>query len=354
MRSVSGMGALSSSLSFAIRQRSTFLSKPTAAKLPRVWLSLALTALKYWSTSLWSRWPQAASVVTAKPRPASTDRCRMPILIVVLLSPLPVVSGLSGRGSDVLALFALRQPRYRHQVVPFLQLDEAHPLGIPADGRDVRRVQADDHTLFGDEHHALVALQELDPHHLAVAAGGLDVDEALAAAALDAVLVEGGLLAVAVLGHGEHGAAGGHDLERDHLVPLLQLDALHAVGGPPHRPHVFLAEVDGHPVAGGEQDLVRAGGQHRLDEGVVVLDRERDDATCARVREGGQLRLLHDALAGGEKHVAAGDELLDRGKGGDLLLGLELDEVDDGLAPALRPHLGDLVDLQPVDAAARS
>src|SRR5207245_9619454 len=69
--------------SFAIRQRSTFLSKPTAAKLPRVWLSLALTALKYWSTSLWSRWPQAAS---ANPRPVKTSRCRIRFLIVVLLS----------------------------------------------------------------------------------------------------------------------------------------------------------------------------------------------------------------------------------------------------------------------------
>src|SRR5882762_1499649 len=194
------MGAFSSSLSFAIFQRSTFLSNPTAAKLPRVWLSLELTALKYWSTSLWSRWPQAAST---RPRPVKTNRCRIPFLTVVPLSPRASLarnpmprsrSGLSPRGGRVLALLALREAGHRHQVVPLLQLYEAHPLGVPANGRDVRRVQADDHTLFGDEHHALVALQELDPHHLAVAAGGLDVDEALAAAALDAVLVEGGLL----------------------------------------------------------------------------------------------------------------------------------------------------------------
>ena len=65
------------------------------------------------------------------------------------------------------------------------------------------------------------------------------------------------------------------------------------------------------PLARGQQHLVLARGEHGLDEGVVVLHGEGDDAAGARVGEGGELRLLHDALAGGEQHVAAGLELAD-------------------------------------------
>src|SRR5262249_60008240 len=73
----------------------------------------------------------------------------------------------------LLALFPLGEASGRDQVVPLLELDEADPLGIPADGRDVCRVEADDHTLFGDEHHLFFSAEELYPDHPAVAASRL-------------------------------------------------------------------------------------------------------------------------------------------------------------------------------------
>src|SRR6266851_5368896 len=99
---------------------------------------------------------------------------------------LALPTGAEGSAPWLLSLFAflpLRQPGDRDQVIAFLQLDEAHSLGVPADGRDVRRVEPDDHTFFGDQHHPLVAAKELHSHHLAVATRGLDVDEPLAPAA---------------------------------------------------------------------------------------------------------------------------------------------------------------------------
>src|SRR6185503_17367228 len=99
----------------------------------------------------------------------------------------------SGRGGTpgVLAVVLFGQPGHRDQVVALFELDEANPLRVPADGRDVCRVQTDDHTFFGDEHHTLVTDDELGPHHRPVAAAGLDVDDALAAPALQAVLADG-------------------------------------------------------------------------------------------------------------------------------------------------------------------
>ena len=102
-----------------------------------------------------------------------------------------------------------------------------------------------------------------------------------------------------------------------------------------------------------EQDLVLAGGEHGLDERVVVLHAEGDDAAGARVREGAELGLLHDALAGGEQHVAAGVELLHGAEGGDLLAAAaSCTRFTTALPLPCGPDVGDLVDLQPVDAPA--
>ena len=68
---------------------------------------------------------------------------------------------------------------------------------------------ADDLPLVGDQHQVVVIGHLLDIHHAAVALGGLDGDDPLAAAALDAVLVELGPLAEAVFGDGEDGRTDG-------------------------------------------------------------------------------------------------------------------------------------------------
>src|SRR6185295_12224910 len=154
------------------------------AKLVRVWLSPAFTAPKYWSTIRVSP-PPAQAAMRPRPRMAPVPRLLifvLPPIVVMAASPLPVSSPMRApRGWDRL-LPLLHAPRAGPSTPGGLlvQLDEADSLGISPDRGNVLGVEADDHTLFGDEHHAFVGSQELDPHHPAVAGCGLDVDEALA------------------------------------------------------------------------------------------------------------------------------------------------------------------------------
>src|SRR5439155_4993771 len=77
-RSGRGAGFFSSEMVRLMAHRSTFLSKLTAAKLERVCVSLALTALKYWSTTLFSGWPQAAPSRASTAAAATPPRVFMP------------------------------------------------------------------------------------------------------------------------------------------------------------------------------------------------------------------------------------------------------------------------------------
>ena len=114
--------------------------------------------------------------------------------------------------------------------------------------------------------------------HLAVPLGGLDVDDALPAAALHPVLGLLGALAVAVLGDGEDGGALLHHVGAHHLVAVLQRDALHAVGGAAHGAHLALREADAHALRGGEQDVLGAVGDLHRHQRVALVDAQRDDA----------------------------------------------------------------------------
>src|SRR5687768_14644274 len=143
-------------------------------------------------------------------------------------------------------------------MVALFEVDEPHALGVPSDLRYVRGIEPDDHTFFGNEHHPAVGAQELHPDHGAVAAAGLDVDDALAAAGLQAVLVERRALAVTVGAYGEHAAPRRDDLEGDDLVLGLEGDALYPVSRASHGTDVVLLEADRHAFPGREQHLVGA------------------------------------------------------------------------------------------------
>src|SRR5207253_1284533 len=80
---------------------------------------------------------------------------------------------------------------------------------------------------------------------------------ALAGPALEPILAHERALAVAALRDREdgRGGVGGDRLHTDHVVPLIQGDAAHAVGGAAHRPDVLFLEADDDPIAGAEQNL---------------------------------------------------------------------------------------------------
>ena len=151
---------------------------------------------------------------------------------------------------------------------------------------------------------------------------------------------------------GVAGFVAGGDGEADDVVSLAEVDALVAGGGTAHGAEVLLVEADGHAVVGGEEDDLLAVGGAGLDELVVLVDVDGDDAAghdVGEVLEGG---LLDGAVAGGEEDVLAlFVEVADGEDGDDFFSGLEGDERGHGLALACGGDVGDLVDLEPVDAA---
>ncbi len=80
--------------------------------------------------------------------------------------------------------------------------------------------------------------------------------------------------------------------------------------------------------------------------------REGDDAAGPGIGEGRELSLLDHALAGGEDDVSLGVEVAAGHEGRDLLALLQTHEIHGRLAFGLRPHIRNLVDLQPVQSSA--
>ncbi len=88
------------------------------------------------------------------------------------------------------------------------------------------------------------------------------------------------------------------------------------------------------------------------DQLVVFIDADGDDAARHDVGEVLERRLFDGALAGGEEdELAFFFEVADGQDGADLFAGLEVEEAGDGLALARGADVGNLVDLEPVDAA---
>ena len=162
--------------------------------------------------------------------------------------------------------------------------------------------------------------------------------EALGGGAFEALLVAG--------------FVGGRDGGADDVVALLEGDAAVAEGGAAHGAEVLLVEADGHAVVGGEEDDLLAVGDAGGDELVVLVDVDGDDAAGHDVGEVLERGLLDGAVAGGEEDVlAVFVEVADGEDGDDFFAGLEVDERGHGLALAGGADVGDLVDLEPVDAA---
>src|SRR5699024_3114757 len=165
------------------------------------------------------------------------------------------------------------------------------------------------------------------------------------------ILVHLGALAVAVLGDHQHlviplGPGGAH-----HPVALPQLDAAHAAGVPAHAAHVVLVEADGHAVVGGDEDGLIAVGLPHADELVPLLQGDAADARLAGGVDGGELDALDGAAAGDHHQVAILGEVPQVDHGGDLLVGLDGQDVHQVGALGGAAGLGDLVALLPVNPA---
>src|SRR6266404_5959951 len=257
--------------------------------------------------------------------------------------------GVGGRHGLVLGLavlLALGETRDRRDALAFLEVDQAHALRVAADHADLVDAQADHLPTARDQHDLIVIRHHANADHTPRLVGGLHGDDALAAAPRETVLLHLGALAVAVLGHREEGGSRLHQIQGDHLVSLVELHAPHAVGVAAHRPGLLLLEADRLAVARGEDRLARAVCQANADHLVALLERDSDDARWPRARVLHEIRLLYQAAARREEHVAPFLELAHREEGRELLLGLQAEHVRDAPPARRAAGLGDLVDLQ--------
>jgi len=93
-----------------------------------------------------------------------------------------------------------------------VEVEELYAHGGSAGGADGFGVDADDLAELRDDHHLRGIVHEVDGGDLADLGGGLHVDDALAAAGLEAVAVDVGALAEAVVRDGEDEAGGQAEL----------------------------------------------------------------------------------------------------------------------------------------------
>src|SRR6267142_2270938 len=203
-------------------------SKLTADMLESVVLSRTRAARKNCVSSCCSTGvePQATTMRSAQPKITRRD--------------IGASSGLVSVRRSLLFFVLLGKPRDGHGTVVAFDVDQAHALRGTADGPDVLRRHAQDLSLLRDQHQLGIVGHVRHADHLAVPLGRLDVDDADAAARLQAVFVDLGPLAVSLLGDREDRAAGRQDFHGHDRVAFAQRDALHAVGAASHRAHVAM------------------------------------------------------------------------------------------------------------------
>src|SRR5699024_8323152 len=142
---------------------------------------------------------------------------------------------------------------------------------------------ADNRAVVGDDHDVVVLGHHLHPGGLAGLFGDLIALQAEAAPVLGLaagpdVLLDGGAIAVPVLGDGEQGGAGPGLDGPDDPVPFPELDAPDAHDSTAHGAHVALPEADGHAVVGGDEDVGLAVGLQHGHELVALVQGQAPQA----------------------------------------------------------------------------
>src|ERR1019366_5788965 len=236
-------------------------------------------------------------------------------------------------------------------LVAFFQIHQTDALGGASGLANGGRLDADDFAVLADDHDVGILLHEENAHHAPGLVGGLHVDDALAAARGEAVVFERGALAVTVLGDGEEQPVLLDHFHADEVIVAGETHGANAARLAAHGADVLLAEADSLASVGGEEHVVVAVGDLGAEEFVAIVQRHGDDAARHGVVELGEFALLDDAVFGDHHDVLVGDEILDAEEGLGLLVGLQVDEVGEVLALAGGGGVGNLVGLEPVDAA---
>src|SRR5262245_2327933 len=179
----------------------------------------------------------------------------------------------------LLALVGFGELGHADDAVALLELDDAHALGGAAGLADVLDLDANELASLRDQQELVGVRHRLDARHRAVLVGDLDVDHARSAAALEPVLLDLRALPVAVLGDRQQVRLLVDDVHLDDLVVvLLERDADDAGRVAAHGADVLLREPDAHALPRADEDLVLAARDAHREQGVPLLQVDRDDA----------------------------------------------------------------------------
>src|SRR5450755_983684 len=240
-----------------------------------------------------------------------------------------------------------------HDSLVVTDAHQLHALRVAPRLTDALDGRANRLPAVGDDHHLVLGFDHGDADHRPIAVAAVDQNDALAAAGLDSELLDRRALAVAALAYREHELALGLGPgQPDDFVVRLELDGLHAGSVAAHGTHLLLVEADALPHLGGHEELRVAVGDDRSEQLIVVGDFHADDTFVPEILVFQELGLLDLPALRDCRHELPGFDLVHRCDGGDLLVALHLDEVDDGSALGVTRRLRHFVHLLHVHFAA--
>ena len=261
----------------------------------------------------------------------------------------PAESAAPSESSSSLGLGA----RYAHHLAVVRHAHDAHTLRIAPLRRDGRHRRTDHGAVVGDDEHVLALVHQ----HLAREQPGLIGQvhglDALAAAALLAILIDERALAVAQLGNRQHLRAFLDGRHVHHFVAIVELDGLDPHRGAADGPHVVFRKADCHAHSGAQQHLAAAERQLDADQFVVLAQYDGDQPRLAQIGKLGKLGALDRTGPSGHHQVVPLLPTRGHGQhGGDLLAAIQLKQIHNRRAARGAPGLGDLVAIELVHAAA--
>src|SRR5690625_980963 len=268
----------------------------------------------------------------------------------------PAGSGFLFAFDQHLAHLFLRQDDVgRHDPVAFVQPHDRHALAGAAVGGYLIFVCADQYPAFGQDEQFLAAQHRVKADEVADPLGDPQRDHAEAAAALQRVLRQLGLLAEAAFGHRQQLGVLlvllGDDRQAHHVIALTQADTDHTLGSAAGGAHVSFVETERLAFVGRQDDIRLAVSRAYRHQFVAVHQVDGDQAGDVDVAVLADRGALDQPLPGREHEVTVGIEVLQGQDGLHALVAFEWQDVAHVRAACVAVGFGQVVDLLAVDAA---
>ena len=233
----------------------------------------------------------------------------------------------------------LRKVCNRHALLEVHDLDAG---GDPAEHGDRVDFRPYHDPLVRDDEDLVAVVDAEAAHELAGLLDDLVALDAHAAAALELKVFRPRPFAETFFGELEHVIALGSQLDRDDLVAFSQHNAPDAHRAAARRPDILLRKANAHALARRQNNILAAARKLNSDQLVALAEGDRLEAVLSDVGKRFHRRPLDRALAGRKEDVLFLLKLPERQDCRHVLLGLQLQQVDEGRASGRPARLRDL------------